>query len=314
MFRAECLPAMNRRGRLPPLPWIRAFESAARQGSFLRAGKELSVSAAAVSRSIKELEQSIGVDLFVRHPCGVALTDAGRTYALALTPALRQIEAASTEVRAEAQRTSLRVNALPALAQRWLVPRLGGFSEAHPDITVTVCADPVRLDLRAGACDVALRYGGPDAVDCERIELFGDEIVPVVSPKLMTSHRLRVPADLFRLTALYDTYWESDWPLWLEQLDLQPPMRWRGLYFTLYSMAVDAALAGYGALIGHTALIERELRDGTLIAPFGPRVPSPRRFYALAHASRVGKPAVRAFLDWLGRLSAVHESADTLRG
>jgi LysR family transcriptional regulator, glycine cleavage system transcriptional activator len=90
--------------RVPPLLWIRVFEAAARRGGFLAAGRELSVSAAAVSRSVRELERSIGVDLFVRYARGVALTDAGRSYAQALTPALRQIASASAEVRAGARR------------------------------------------------------------------------------------------------------------------------------------------------------------------------------------------------------------------
>ncbi|HEX4242008.1 MAG TPA: LysR family transcriptional regulator [Steroidobacteraceae bacterium] len=109
-------PELRRRERTPPLPWIRAFESAARQGSFLGAGRELSVSAAAVSRSIKELERSIGVDLFMRRACGVELTPAGRTYASALTPALRQIAHASAEVKAAARQASLRLSSPPALA------------------------------------------------------------------------------------------------------------------------------------------------------------------------------------------------------
>ncbi len=297
------------RERVPPLLWIRAFESAARQGSFLGAGKELSVSAAAVSRSIKELEASIGVALFVRHACGVELTEAGRSYALALAPALRQIAAASADIRAGSQRKSLRVSALPVLAQRWLVPRLGEFKELHPDITVTVSADAAILDLCGGECDVALRYDQHAPADCERIELFGEELLPVVSPRVVSTVRLETPADLFQLTALYDTYWETDWSLWLGELDLRAPRRWRGLYFTLYTMAVDAAVAGYGALIGHTPFIERELRSGELIAPFGLRVTSPKRYYALAHTSRASQPAVRAFLDWLGNHTRLRAGA-----
>jgi LysR family glycine cleavage system transcriptional activator len=91
------------RERVPPLLWIRAFEAAARHNSFLAAGRELSVSAAAVSRCIKDLEKAIDVVLFARRPCGVDLTAAGRRYAQALTPALRQIAAASADIRAAAQ-------------------------------------------------------------------------------------------------------------------------------------------------------------------------------------------------------------------
>jgi len=289
--------------RLPPLLWVRVFESAARHGSFLAAAKELSVSAAAVSRTIKELEKSIGVGLFVRRARGVELTDIARTYAHALAPALRQIASASAEVRTAAQQKCLRVTAMPVLAQRWLVPRLGTFKERYPDITVTVSAESIVLDPSGGEFDVALRYDEHSPADCELIELFDDALFPVVSPRLAST--LKLPQDLFQLTALYDTYWESDWSIWLSARGLEAPKRWRGLYFTLYTMAVDAAVAGYGVLIGHAPFIQNELRSGELVAPFAPRVASPKRYYALVRSSCANLPAVRAFLDWLNQCTGL---------
>jgi LysR family glycine cleavage system transcriptional activator len=285
--------------RSPPLLWVRVFEAAARHGSFLSAAKELSVSAAAVSRTIKELERSIGVRLFIRGARGVELTDAARTYAQALAPALRQIASASAQIRAAAPDNSVRVTAMPVLAQRWLLPRLGAFKELHPEVTVRVAADSAVLDPTRGEFDVALRYGEDRPAGCEFIDLFGEELTPVLSPKLASTLNLRVPEDCFRLTALYDTYWESDWSDWLATLGLQTPRRWRGLYFTLYTMAVDAAIAGYGVLIGHTAFIKDELKSGALVAPFISRLVPPKRYYALVQTHRASSPAVRAFVHWL---------------
>lgn len=285
--------------RFPPLDWIRVFEVAARHGNFVAAAKELFVTPGAVSRTIKELESALGVTLFVRKPSGVALTAAAADFARSIGPAIRQIEQASVALRSSPHHQTLRVTAMPALAQRWLVPHLGEFNGLHPDITVIVSADSDIVDMGKGQYDVALRYDAAHPPDCELMELFRDELFPVVSPKLAQRVPLRVPQDLFALTALYDTYWEADWGLWLEAQGLQVPGRWRGLYFTLYTMAVDAAVAGQGVLIGHTPLIRDELHRGELIVPFASRVTSAKRYYALVRRDRTDSPAIRAFLDWL---------------
>lgn len=285
--------------RLPPLPWVRVFEVAARHGNFVTAARELSVSPGAVSRTIKELEDFMGVALFVRKTRGVELTEAASVYARAVAPSIQQIAQASTQLRSSAQHESIRVTSMPALAQCWLVSRLGEFNQLHPDISVVVSAEPAVVDLSQSQFDLALRYDSKQHPGCELIELFGDELFPVVSPKLAAKAALRTPQDLFQLTALHDTYWESDWNVWLGALGLEAPKRWRGLYFSLYAMAIDAAVAGQGVLIGHAALIGDQLRSGTLVAPFGQRVSSPKRYYAVARSDRACTAAVRAFLDWL---------------
>jgi LysR family glycine cleavage system transcriptional activator len=88
---------------MPALLWVRAFEAAARHESFVGAGKELCVSAGAISRAVKLLEMFIGVELFVRRARGVTLTVAGRAYAGSITPAIRQIASASAALYSSAR-------------------------------------------------------------------------------------------------------------------------------------------------------------------------------------------------------------------
>ncbi|MBS0416917.1 MAG: LysR family transcriptional regulator [Proteobacteria bacterium] len=297
------MAASDRLSRVPPLQWVRAFEAAARHESFITAAKELSLSAGAVSRSVKQLEAFLGTGLFVRGVSSVKLTDGARAYAHALAPALRQISVASLEVRTESRHQLLRVSALPALAQCWLVPRLNEFNQLYPDITVRIAAESVLLDPTRDELDVALRcddapsHVNPSA-DCTRVDLFAEDLFPVLSPEL--AQRVRKPEDLFELTALHDTCWETDWATWLTATGAPLPKRWRGLHFTLYAMALDAAIRGQGVLIGHSALIQDELQSGKLIAPFSTRLASKRRYYALTRSARaLTSTAVQAFLGWL---------------
>jgi LysR family transcriptional regulator, glycine cleavage system transcriptional activator len=297
--------------RVPPLLWVRAFEAAARHESFVIAAKELAVTPGAVSRAVRQLEAFMGVALFVRGVSGVELTSAARTYASAITPAIRQIALASAEMHTSVRQKVLRVCAMPALAQRWLVPRLGEFKDLHPDIAVLIAAQSVPPERLQTSFDVVLSYDDDKDAGGGRLELFSDEIFPVLSPRLADQLSLQQPADLFRLTALHDTYWESDWESWLGAIGLQAPKRWRGLYFTLYAMAVDAAVAGQGVLIGHGALIEDELRSGKLIAPFTQRVPCSERYYAHARPDRSSSSTVRAFMDWLADTAGGRMTAET---
>jgi LysR family glycine cleavage system transcriptional activator len=123
--------------RSPSLLALRAFETAARRLSFTEAARELHISQGAVSRHVRALEKDVGRELFRRLHRAVELTDAGRRFASELGGAFLQINRAVEAVRGvRAQR--LRITAEPAFASRWLVPRLGGFSLAHPQIELEV--------------------------------------------------------------------------------------------------------------------------------------------------------------------------------
>jgi LysR family transcriptional regulator, glycine cleavage system transcriptional activator len=82
---------------------VRVFEAAARHGSFVAAAGELSITRGAVSRTIRQLELFMGVELFGRRACGVHLTQIGSEYACAVEPAIRQIAHASRAVRLNRQ-------------------------------------------------------------------------------------------------------------------------------------------------------------------------------------------------------------------
>ncbi len=125
--------------RLPPLNALRAFEAAARHLSFTRAAEELNVTQAAISHQVKGIEERLGVVLFRRLNRALLLTDAGQSYLPAVRDAFDRIAEATGNLKAHDSAGVLTVSVLPSFAAKWLVPRLGGFREAHPDIALYDC-------------------------------------------------------------------------------------------------------------------------------------------------------------------------------
>lgn len=284
---------------LPPLNWVRAFEAAARHEGFLRAAQELGVSAGAVSQQIKLLERRLGAALFERHARGVRLTKTGSAYRDALGPALDAIDQASRTVSDGGRPAALRIAALPAIAEKWLTPRLSRFQAIAPEIAVQlITAETVESAAKA-KFDVAVHYETEVGHGLASMPLFRDEILPVCSPVFCHKFSLKKPADLLRCRLLYDTKWMQDWGRWCEAAGLPLRDLTREFGFSLYNMAVEAAIEGQGVLIGHKALVSRELAAGNLIAPFDLAVPAPH-FYVAMYADADGeRPQIAQFLRWL---------------
>ena len=186
---------MDRR-RLPPLNALRAFEAAARHMNFSRAADELSVTPGAVSQQIQNLEDYIGGPLFKRTPKGLLLTDAAQTALPALREAFDRLAEAASLLTAVEEGRRLTVSVAPSFAAKWLMPRLGRFEAAHPEIEVWVNTGLELVDFASGEIDLAIRYGSGRYPGLEVTHLLSETVSPVVSPGLLADHPLGQLAEL----------------------------------------------------------------------------------------------------------------------
>ena len=156
----------------PSISSVRAFEAAARVLSFTRAAAELNVTQSAVSHGVRDLEERLGVSLFVREGKLLSLSEAGRHYLPYASDALTRLRAGDRAVL-DPQRKArvLTVSVSPSFAAKWLVPRLGAFSSAHPDLDLRISANPQHIDFVDGEIDVAVRHGNGawPALHCEKL-------------------------------------------------------------------------------------------------------------------------------------------------
>ena len=293
--------------RLLFLNGIRAFEAAARSGSFAGAAAELNVSAAAVSRMVHLLEARLGAALFKRKANRLLMTPAGRAYQNGLTPIFDALAGLTAQVTAPGSVRVLTVGVGPTFAMRWLIPRLADFRQAEPDIDVRIttggAAAPFGDDW---SCGIKLGDGAwPDLV---AEPLFAADLMPVCAPRLAA--QLKRPADLKAPALLRVAHSAGDWPLWLKAAGVNR-LSARGPEFQFYGQALQAAADGLGVAMGIRPYIDDDLAAGRLVAPFALSVPKGMRWYLVYRHFRAESRDVAAFRRWIIRAAATPVAAGT---
>jgi LysR family glycine cleavage system transcriptional activator len=286
--------------RLLFLNGIKAFEAAARSGSFAGAGAELNVSAAAVSRMVHLLEQRLGVELFERKANRLAMTAAGRAYQSGLTPIFDALASLTAQVTAPSSQRVLTLGVGPTFAMRWLIPRLADFQKEAPDIEVRIttggAAAPFGDDWSCG-----IKLGDGDWPDLVAEPLFSADLLPVCAPRLAA--QLKRPSDLRGPNLLRVAHAAEDWPLWLKAAGVARVSA-RGPEFEFYGQAQQAAADGLGVAMGIRPYIDDDLAAGRLIAPFALSVPKGMRWYLVYRSFRTEQRDFAAFRRWIIRAAA----------
>ena len=286
--------------RLLFLNGIRAFEAAARSGSFAAAGTELNVSAAAVSRMVHLLEQRLGIGLFERKANRLEMTAAGRAYQSGLTPIFDALASLTAQVTAPSNLRVLTIGVGPTFAMRWLIPRLGDFQKHQPDIDVRMATGGAAVPFGDDwSCGIKLGTGEWPGLVAE--PLFAADLLPVCAPRLAS--QLRRPGDLRGPALLRVAHSPDDWPMWLKAAGLPRPTA-RGPEFPYSGHALQAALDGLGVAMGIRPYIDDDLAAGRLVAPFDLSVPKGMRWYLVYRSYRADQRDFTAFRRWIMRAAA----------
>ena len=293
--------------RLPPLNAVRAFEAAARLGGFNAAGAELNVSANAVGRLVKLLEDWLGVLLFTRLPRGVVVTEAGGRYLARVGGLLDQLAESTADLQRVESSTVLRVSAMPSLVSRWLIPRLGRLNERHPELDVRIVATIAPTDFTREEVDVAIRIGEGSYAGLRSDFLMSEDYFPVCSPELLSrGPPLGAPTDLAHHVLLHDACGCGprlpdllDWPRWLAAIGVATVDAGRGPRFSFSHMTLQAAAAGQGIALASSALLADDLSTGRLVRPFGDLVVrSPYGFFIVCPEATADHDKVTVFRNW----------------
>ncbi|EIK94321.1 LysR family transcriptional regulator [Pseudomonas sp. M47T1] len=288
--------------RLPPLNAVRAFDAAARLGSYVEAAKALHVTQPAVGRHVKLLEDWLGVQLFERTSRGVVLTPAGRKYHLKISRALQQIIDAGEALQPQATERWLRIRVVPGLAKRWLTPQVESLRHLRPGLKVAIEPNSTFTDVDARTADLGIVYGMPGQYANSRATLICPRVFPICTPKYLASiPPIRRPQDLMALDLIHfdDGEW---WNMWFKALGIEAQLSSDVLYVS-NDHALAVAESGQGIALANEVLVRDELRAGTLVRAIDVEVAL--ESYQLLTPSGHMSADVQWFEQWLG---------DALRG
>lgn len=292
--------AMFRRGFLPPIGSLVAFECAARHESFSRAAEELHLTQGAISRQIRALEDLVGVGLFDRVRQRVVLSEAGRAYLADVRRTLGDLGEATHRVMGFAgTRGALDLAVLPTFGARWLVPRLPRFLAAHPEVTINLAARIEPFDFAVEPFDAAIHVGQPVWAGGVLEHLMDEEVVPVADPGFSTRLGLTGPTDLERAPLLHQSTRPTAWADWFGAIGHATDAVWRGPRFDQFSMVSEAAACGMGAALVPRFLVEEELANGRLVVLFAMPLATRSAYYVVRPESEGRSALLRAFEAWL---------------
>ena len=295
---------------LPSLNALRAFEAVSRHLSYRDAAEELSVTPAAVKQLVRKLEEALGAPLVRRRGRGIALTGAGVAGLADLHDGFGRIAGAVEKMRRVERRGSLTVSVEPSFAAAWLVPRLDAFKRRHPDIDVLIDASVRIVDLERGAADLGIRYGvKPDRAQVVH-RLFDDETLAVCSPALAEGPPpLRNLSDLAHVTLIHMTFTDMtsmpvsmhwfDWRTWFAEVGAGEIEPGRTLRFNDYNLAVQAAIAGQGVVLGSWPILRDAIEANLLVSPFGARARTDVGYDLVMTGDAMARPEVAAFVEWI---------------
>jgi LysR family glycine cleavage system transcriptional activator len=281
---------------------LRFFEVAARLGSFVKAADELRITHGAVSRQIRLLEESLGMDLFERRNRGVFLTPQGKQLRDAAQQAFARLDAAIDALRKPVRNAPLVVSCEPTLSMKWLIPRLSDFYQQHPEVQLHLFSSGGPVAFQRDGIDVALRrndFHWGDEIHAEKV--CDEWIAPVCSPALLTQGSLHLPAH----KVLHTTSRMNAWANWhsISKTDIG---HGDSQTYEHFYLSLQAACAGLGVAIGSVFMVQNEVRDAHLVAPFG-FLCDGSAYFLLSPRPFDSDPRRGAFLHWM-RQQMLHAS------
>ena len=296
---------------LPSLNALRAFEALSRHLSYRDAAEELGVTPAAVKQLVQKLEDALAVRLVQRKGRGIALTHVAMVALPELRGGFKQIVAAVQKMRPPAGRRSLTISVEPSFAAIWLVKRLNSFKYAHPDVDVLIDSSTRIVDLEHEDIDIAIRYGAAPVEGLTQYRLFDDETLAVCSPSLAKGPPpLERLSDLEKVTLIHmdlgDSEWSSfssihwfDWSAWLSFVGAGNVEPRSGPIFNDYSLAVQAAIAGQGVVLGSWPVLKEAIKANLLVSPFEARAKTDIGYDLAVNEEAATRPEVKSFIDWI---------------
>lgn len=287
----------------PSLPALRAFDAAARQGSFRAAAETLSVTPTAISHHIRGLEDQLGVSLFTRVGREVVLTEDGKRLAEATTQAFGTLDDAVRALRRSSRRV-VRLAAGPIFTARWLMPRISDFWGAHQETELEVVPSYRPGTLDRENVDIVIGWERMAEMPDGAIKLLELSPVAIASKEFVTRFGpIEAPEDLLRVPLLHQrNHW--GWLDWFSAMNVRVTETLRGPVFEDANVLLRGAAEGQGVIVGWLPLIDQDLAEGRVIRLFDEDIAPTHGYYVDVHVRSRTRRETREALEWLASQSS----------
>ena len=291
--------ALSRR-RMPSLAELIAFEAVARLGSFTKASEELALTQGALSKQIRQLEETLGVILFERTKRHVKITKNGAVYVTEVRSILWKLERSTSALIATQKKKNVLTCAVPAsFAGNWLAGRLAKFVARNAGLTINLKSYIAPFDFADDPVDLAIHLGRSNWPGATATHLFDEIILPVTSPAHRDLLGIRKPADLSKTTLIHHTAHLALWGIWHERLNLAFDPTVAGHTFDHFTSIAQAAASGLGVALFPQFLIAGELSSGRLAPLFDLPLLDAMAYYLVVPHDKESDALVKAFSRWI---------------
>lgn len=293
--------------KLPPMNALRAFEAVSRLGSVSKAAEELCVSQGAVSQQLRNLEDHLGREMFIRAPNSFTLSEEGEAFAVVVQQSLGEIGFAAREVARTKTQRKLTISTGPSFAAKWLMPNLARFYESFPDVTVAIDKSLKLVTFQNDGIDGAIRFSdsedGFDGLDS--VLLFHTQIFAVASPAYIAEHgkleSLAEPGKHRLIDEYYNTKevraLRTRWQDVVSGHQIDPEVHLE--VFPDHDQTLNAALLGRGIALIPSYLMEEEIESRKIDYANPEPIPAPFNCYFVSPANARPNKALNSFRDWL---------------
>lgn len=297
----------NYRKNLPPLDSLMFFEAAARRLSFTGAASELFVSQTAVSKRIHQLEEYLGIQLFIRNGRALSLSDEGKQLRDKSAMALDYLESAVLSISAR-KSEAVRIAANSAVSMFWLSPRLKLFGLSDNACSVNLMTSDITSDLITIENDLTIVYGDGTLPGFDCILLFPEQLAPVAAPKIAEELQINTNRDLFSLHieerpnllnySRVGPDW-INWEVWGHSMQIPELSDWPQVMCKTYTHTIGRAIEGEGIALGSLSLIQDEIKSEQLVRVSPLTLTSTKGYYVAYPEGKQPQGAIKLLFDFL---------------
>ncbi|WP_264211431.1 LysR substrate-binding domain-containing protein [Leisingera thetidis] len=290
---------------LPSLRALQTFEIFGRTMSVSETAREMNITPGAVSQQLKVLEEQTGQSLFSRRGRGLFLREEASSYHKLISEAFELLHLAQNHLDSFGKHTQISISAFPSLSSKWLYPLLNDFHDGYPDIPVHIQSNVREPDRHLATTTFRITLGNHARAYPHQAQLFTDAVFPICTPTFLEKYPDAGNPEVLSTLPLIYTDWGShnvdlpSWADWFTYVNAPRPKGNSSWVFSLFSLALEAALEDKGVILGHASVIGKELEKGRLIRLSEDLLVFPKPYYVCWGEGTLQNPSVKNFLDWL---------------